>query len=379
MTIHTTRHGLTVETHRVSPKEAYSLLEAPWRELQTNKETRFFLSWCWIGQWLESLPDSIIVHTFSIYENNILVGVSAVPEHHRKSIFGPIKQGYLNRTGKDDLDQIWIEYNKVLTTFTDPAGIASLYESIMEVAKLDELMIMVMAGSDYVNATEFKLLESMYNVEIEYEENGYYLPLYDDVDAEKQYSKSLKRQLKQTANAAASLGMNLRFEVINETERMIQLIEASDWWHIQKWDGTDTPSGFTNPHFKNFHKSLIARHGTSANGRRVRMFALWDEDKLLGVMYGFQEGNWFGFYLSSMKPMEDNRLRLGLYLHHMAIHAMSACGVTIYDFMAGEARYKKQFGSLCMSYGKMKIQRKRLAIEAENWLKRVKKLLKNNS
>ncbi|MBD78168.1 MAG: hypothetical protein CL840_04360 [Crocinitomicaceae bacterium] len=379
MPFHTSRHGLTVQSHRVSPQEAYSLLESPWQELQCIQHTKFFLSWQWIGQWLISLPKDIKVNTFAVYRNSVLVAVAAVPERCRKSIFGRVKQGYLNRTGEDELDQVWIENNKVLTTLVGAVDIASIYEVIIETAKLDELMIMVMSGDDYVNATEFKLLNSKYNVEVEYEENGYYLPIHHDINVEKKYSKSLKRQLKQTVNAASSLGMNLRFEVINDSIHMIQLLEASEFWHIAKWDGTSTPSGFTNTHFKNFHKALISQTGSSACGRRVRMFALWDGDALLGILYGLQEGDWFGFYLSSIKPMDDNRLRLGLYMHHMAIHAMSACGVLVYDFMAGEARYKKQFGSLCMSYGKMKIQRKRLSIQSENWLKRMKMLLKNKS
>ncbi len=379
MTSRTSRHGLTVNTQNVTAKEAYSLLKEPWCELHDKQQTKFFLSWEWIGQWLLSLPSDINVNTFIFEKNNELVGVAAVPERYRKSIFWNVKQGHLNRTGDDTLDQIWIENNKVLTSLSNSVDIAAFYELIMEEAHLDELMISVMSGADYVDATEFKLLKSMYNVELEYEENGYYLPINKDTPIQSKYSKSLKRQLNQTIKAGGESSLNFRFEEITDPQCMRNTLEEASCWHIGKWENSNTPSGFTNAHFKEFHNNLIAASDSMPCRRRVRLFSLFDGDSLLGVLYGLQEGGWFGFYLSSIKPVDDNRLRLGLYMHDMAIKRLSDSGVSIYDFMAGEARYKKQFGSMFMRYGKMTIQRKRLALDAEKWLKRVKKLIDKKS
>jgi hypothetical protein len=379
MTSLISRHGLTVNTQKVTAKEAYSLLKEPWCELHDKQQTKFFLSWQWIGQWLLSLPSDINVNTFVFERNNELVGVAAVPERYRKSIFWSVKQGHLNRTGDDTLDQIWIENNKVLTSLSNPVDIAAFYELIMEEAHLDERMISVMSGDDYIGATEFKLLNSMYNVELEYEENGYYLPIKKGPHLQSKYSKSLKRQLKQTIKTGTELSWGFRFEEITEPQCIRDTLEEASCWHIGKWENSSTPSGFTNPHFKEFHNNLIATSGSTSCRRRVRLFSLFNGDSLLGVLYGFQEGDWFGFYLSSIKPVADNRLRLGLYMHDMAIKRLSDSGVSVYDFMAGEARYKKQFGSMFMRYGKMKIQRKRLALNAEKWLKRMKKLIDKKS
>lgn len=379
MTSRISRHGLKVNTQKVTAKEAYSLLKRPWCELHDKQQTKFFLSWQWIGQWLLSLPSDIIVNAFIFEKNNEFVGVAAVPERCRKSIFWNVKQGHLNRTGDDVLDQIWIENNKVLTSLSNTNEIAALYELIMEEAHLDELMISVVSGDDYVGATEFKLLKSMYNVGLEYEESGYYLPLNEGIPIQNKYSKSLKRQLKQTVKAGGDLSLDFRFEEITNPQCMINTLEEASCWHIEKWENSNTPSGFTNAHFKDFHNKLITASGSMSCRRRVRLFSLFDGDSLLGVLYGLQEDGWFGFYLSSIKPVDDNRLRLGLYMHHMAIKSLSDSGVSVYDFMAGEARYKKQFGSMFMRYGKMTIQRKRLALNAEKWLKRVKKLIDKKS
>lgn len=372
------RHGITVHFEKVTPKEAHVLLSEPWCKLNNEQQTKFFLSWQWIGPWLLSLPSSIKVNTLVFEKNDEVVGVAAVPELFRKSLFWKFKQGHLNRSGDDSLDQIWIENNKVLTSLKNPAYLASLYELIMEEACLDELMITVMSGEDYANATEFKLLQSLYNVEIEYEENGYYLPIYKDESVEKKYSKSLKKQLKQTVNCADSLGLNLRFEEVTDAVSMKEILEKSSHWHIEKWRDTATPSGFANEHFVGFHRELIDNSEIKERCR-VRLFALWDGDLLLGILYGMQEKDWFGFYLSSIKQTNDNRLRLGLYMHHKAIGSLAKDGINVYDFMAGEARYKKQFGSICMRYGKMAIRRKKMALDAERWLKRMKNLIDKKS
>jgi hypothetical protein len=93
--------------------EELSELKSQWLDLEQNSNNcSFFVSWCWIGLWLETLSEEVWLLKAQTGNTIVALGL-LVPE----SIgVGPFRKTrlHLNKTGEAALDQIWTEYNDVV-------------------------------------------------------------------------------------------------------------------------------------------------------------------------------------------------------------------------------------------------------------------------
>ena len=69
-----------------------------WQDLEKRAESNVFLSWAWIGNWLEIITGKVFLVEAVV--NDQVVGLGFFVEKTRR-IFGlfPIKQWHLHRTG----------------------------------------------------------------------------------------------------------------------------------------------------------------------------------------------------------------------------------------------------------------------------------------
>src|SRR5207248_7382359 len=76
-----------VLTERLAPKARLCALppleslEREWRALEVNSDAAFYLSWCWIGTWLECLPPGTVPQLMRIEIGDRLVGLGLLARH----------------------------------------------------------------------------------------------------------------------------------------------------------------------------------------------------------------------------------------------------------------------------------------------------------
>jgi CelD/BcsL family acetyltransferase involved in cellulose biosynthesis len=90
-----------------------------------------------------------------------------------------------------------------------------------------------------------------------------------------------------------------------------------------------------------FHRALVSRAWPEGGVELLRIRA---GEKPIGYLYNFLWRGWVGYYTSGFVYTDDNRLKPGLVAHWLAIERHLAAGARIYDFMAGESRYKASLG-----------------------------------
>jgi hypothetical protein len=102
------------------------------------------------------------------------------------------------------------------------------------------------------------------------------------------------------------------------------------------------------------------------------------KEELAGCLYCFIDNNCAYFYLSAYKPIEDNRIKLGLSLHSLFIQWLieNRSDIKKYDFLAGEARYKKSLSSHQDDHSYIVVQKDLLKFKVEKLLIGVKNKLK---
>jgi CelD/BcsL family acetyltransferase involved in cellulose biosynthesis len=111
--------------------------------------------------------------------------------------------------------------------------------------------------------------------------------------------------------------------------------------HQRYWTGRGEPGGFAFPFFERFQRRLIRiciPHGT------VEMVKVAAGEHVIGYVYNLVYRGHVYAYQTGIHYEDDARLKPGLVSHSLCIENHLRSGDHVYDFMAGEYRYKANLG-----------------------------------
>lgn len=311
-----------------------------WHELYTRNETAsVFLSWNWICRWLDTLPEPPIVVEAKLESQCLGLGIFYAKS---KFIFPGwfVKQIWLHRTGAPLLDQVWIEHNDFLldnrfTVETRQAMIAYVSTEL----KWHECFIGL---TDYDVLQHFDAMTSNKRIDIDSPEYSVDLTSFSSVsDYLNSLSKNTKQQIKRSFKLLGQHGQLLLQEILTPEEQISAFKDMSKI-HIDKWRKTKFGSGFDNRYFNQFHKTLLHK---DPNHQFSTIFCLSLNEQKLAFIYLLKDNDCWYFYLSAIKSFEDNRIKVGLVAHVMIIEDAIKNSIKKYDFLAGDARYKRSLSN----------------------------------
>ena len=315
-------------------------LAEKWQDLYGRNDTpSVFLSWNWICRWLETLPSAPIVVEAKLENQCVGLGIFYVKS---KFIFPGwfIKQIWLHRTGDIPLDQVWIEHNDFLLDGSFVKDIRqAMVAYISYELKWHECFI-GLNGCDVLK--DFDAISSCKRIDID--SPDYYVNLNDFKtldDYVNSLSKNTKQQLLRSFKLLREDGQLILHEAHSLDEKMSAFKQMAAI-HIDKWRNTAYGSGFDNSHFNDFHKDLIS---TDPENHFSSIFCLSLNDQKLAFVYLLKVKDCWYFYLSAIKAYDDNRIKVGLVAHAMIIEAAIKQNISKYDFLAGDARYKRSLSN----------------------------------
>ncbi|MBU2924927.1 GNAT family N-acetyltransferase [Colwellia sp. 1_MG-2023] len=358
--------------------EKIEQLKKSWLRLESIASPSFFLTWRWIGSWLEQIKNTskLILVEATQNDRTVALGIFIEKDTTKYGLFKR-KQWYLHRTGNDCKDQIWIENNTFLTTNENKdVIIQAIWQTLLShYNHVDEFIIAI--NNDQPSKEQLSCTNK-YSIIKNNTENGYFITL-DKINTIDDYfsslSKSTRKQLKRSHTLLTQQN-EFKFSVTIAPEQQTQILSKCQQWHIDKWKDTETPSGFTNPQFTGFHKNLIHSDHTTSN---TVVASLMINNELYGCLYCFLNHNCAYFYLSALKPIADNRIKLGLSLHALFIQWLieNKPNIKKYDFLAGEARYKQSLSNQKNEHCYLVIQKESIKFKLENLLINLKNKLQN--
>ncbi|MBO9490496.1 GNAT family N-acetyltransferase [Endozoicomonas sp. G2_1] len=333
-------------------------IAALWLELEKNSSTSFFLTWDWIGSWLKQLPmDFFLV---KVLQSKRLVGLAVIVEKRRKTlgVFNT-SQWWLNRSGCHAYDQCWIEENTALAAIGYEHIVNRAICSFLLKQKQWQEFILGMAGKEvyqeYAGIADRKriLIDDVgYSVTLESDEWQY---------AAQVLSRKTRQKIRQTEKILSSQG-ELCFEVLtgradkNEQYTNIQRL------HKFRWQGTVTPSGFENMHFQAMIHNLIQNDKTEFS-------VLTLNQSPVAYLINFVHEGKVNFYLSALERFSDPKVKVGMLVHQKSIEYYANRGMSVYDFLAGEARYKA-------SMSNVKYEQKMIVFYRESTLLRIERFMR---
>jgi CelD/BcsL family acetyltransferase involved in cellulose biosynthesis len=352
-------------------------LEPMWKDLERRARASFFLSWHWMGTWLNWLPAEVELQMLQVEHGGVVVGLAflarrVLRRHHllwSRALF-------LNRSGDASLDEISIEHNGILAVQGSEAEVtrAGVRHLIDREKRWDELFLDAVGDPSALARARF---------------DGARVHVVREGPA-----RNVDLGAVRAANGrfADLLGRNTRYQVrrsLRELEGIgpVRLDEAHDRGearaylarlaelHQGYWHARGMPGSFAKPAFGRFHEQLIEREFDSGVLQLLRLTAGGRE---LGYLYNHLYGGRVHSYQSGFSYPDESapqHYRPGLVAHALAIEHNAERGHAVYDFLAGDSDFKRRLATGFEPLAWMVVQRPRLKLRLENVARRARRTI----
>ena len=293
----------------------------------------------------------------------------------------PVRVLALNQTGRPMLDQPWIERNGFFCA--SPAQFSThlsiLLDKLMARRNWDELRIGGLVDERAHEALYLAARKGL-NARLEIEQPSFAVDL-DEIrsrhagDYLAALSPNTRQQLRRAQRAAEKVLGPLTLDIASSLDEALEWFDATGPLHKARWHDAESQvddSGFNNPDFVDFHRRLIT-HAFAANG--IQYLRLKAGDATLAYLYNFVSGRDVHFYLSGIDYTVGEQFRPGMLAHWMAIELNLTANRRSYDFLAGDARYKRSLSTRQDCTLWLVLQRPRWRLQAESFGRRWKRKL----
>ena len=354
---------LAVSQHAVTDLR---LLQAEWEDLESRSAPTVFLSWQWLGHWLEVYQPEVRV--LKVTENGRLIGLGMIVVSSERR-HGVLRSRCLrlHQTGSRVLDQIWIEYNGFLAEHGRDRDVSAACLDYL-VADKEEWDEFVVGAIDADEADFYAETTGLFK-HVRWEAPCYGVDLDQLRRNGKHYLDTLSRNTRYQINRAHRLYEERGPVALvrpDSVEEALAVFDSIGPRHLERWGSGPDQSGYANPDFVRFHRSLIRSQWPEGG---VDLVSLRAGDDVIASFYNLLHNQVVYFYLGGMMTETDNKLKPGLLGHSLCIEDYRQHGFHYYDFMGGEERYKSNLGERHRHLVQVALQRPRFKLKLEQALR----------
>ena len=290
-----------------------------------------FLSYSWVNAWINTLAEVPLVALLRKDNEEIGMCFLGVQKH---SYFGlKIRTAFLNQVGNEKTDQIWIEYNGVICL----SGFRDLFfrELFKELARngIDRLII---------SMTEKEISQTILKQSQLFAKHistiGFvaHLSKSKDVLSSHFISKNTRNQIKRSNKKIEDLYGPLTIRKGVTFQEKIEIFEKLATMHRIQWGHTREGSGFNNSYFTQHHMTLLEESDF------FELVEVKGGETVLGCAINFLFDKTVYFYCSGINhQISTKHIKPGYSMHSILMEFYRKQGFERYDFMGGDAQYKK--------------------------------------
>lgn len=311
---------------------SYDYLDSLYQQVFADHYTcHFFLSKYWMYPWLKRTNPKPLLFIFS--DTAAIVGFAFVGVK-----CGALGNTYfLNQSGNTSQDQIWIEYNDIISSESHLACRYALLSHLSNQPKAFKLICN--------NAIHNGWSTPQWRTWSEQSIIGY-KSVVDDRAVASGFSKNTKSQISRARNYITKTYGPIQLKVI-ETKELDSSLDELSRLHIKHWRNHPLGSGFDNEAFVDFHKNINSNY----LNKKTAILKFTSHDTLLGYLYFFIDKQQVYFYLSAINYIDKhNNYKPGMVMHTMAMEHFATLNYLVYDFLAGDARYKTSLSNETYSF-----------------------------
>ncbi|MBF0480994.1 MAG: GNAT family N-acetyltransferase [Desulfovibrionaceae bacterium] len=325
----------------IDVKSNIEKIESLWNEYCLSSDHSYFMSPGWIHAWIEcfSAGEQFQLMTIKNGTSPIYATIVNFKRQFRGGIF-PSRVLNINCTGDYEKDSVCIEYNHFLQLGDDSFDINEFLKSID--TPWDEIYIPGMCldrnpgkairecDQDWVIYDYDKPNFSVDLCVIPQERTGY-------VDS---LSKSTRNHIRRTIkfyDAVGEIKLRRAASIEEALGMLADLIELKKII-LSKRNGASS----LNEHFVKHSTALIRNRFETGE---IQMLKIQAGDQVIGYIYNLVYHGHVYFYQSGFHYERDNKASPGMLANAEAIVYNARLGNKVYDFLAGEERYKECFAN----------------------------------
>jgi hypothetical protein len=183
-------------------------------------------------------------------------------------------------------------------------------------------------------------------------------------------SSNTRQALRRARRQLESSVGPLRVDAAESIDESIQWLHALAVWHRARWTSRTRYVGFDAPSFTAFHEHLIQCAFDDGKIQTLRVSA---GDQPIAYLHNFVLGGRVHFMLSGIDYQNFSSYKAGLLAHWVAIEWCMQQGLNLYDFLAGESRYKESLATDESHQTWITLWRPRLHLRIEEALRTIKR------
>ena len=352
------------------------------RALRLLNERQFdsvYLSKYWFAASIESWRDRASFETIELVSKSgapvwALIGKKREWRHR----IMPVRVLALNQACEPMLDQPWIERNGFFGEHPQDfeGHLGQLLETLLQDENWDELRLPGLTG-EFARHALYQAARMGLIARIDLEQPSFNIDLNGirnkhSGDYLSALSANTRQQLRRSRRLAEKTFGPVVLEEAESADQALQWFDETAPLHRARWEETDSSSfnsGFDNPDFVTFHRRLIELGFAE---RTIQYLKCSAGGVTFAYLYNFVAGDRVHFYLSGVNYGISHAIRPGMLAHWMAIEKNLNNGQSLYDFLAGDARYKRSLSTGEDRTLWLVIRRPRLRLEMESWARQLK-------
>lgn len=300
-----------------------------WRALEADAEPNatIFRSWTWVGaDAANRYTDPFLIEA---NESDRTVGLALFNRTR-----GLPSRLHLSESGRPDIDRVFIEHNGPLLARDAPPG------------TLTAMLRLLRGRAATLSGVNTRTLDAASNAELAPRVVQTRIAPFVDLQSGNfldGLSANTRQQLRRSARLfEQAAGAPLSIASAPNVAAATEWLDALAVFHQQTWQARGKPGAFADASFVRFHHALIA---AGLPRGQVEMLRISAGETVVGYLYNLRSGDRVHAYQSGFAYGDDPRRKPGLTCHHLAIERAQAEGVAVYDFLAGDDRYKQSLAN----------------------------------
>lgn len=340
--------SLRVETGPLTDPAALAL---EWQGLERESTASFFTSWAWTACWLEHLGRAAAARLMllRVIQDGRTVGLGLWGRHTlRRLRCLPSRALLLHTTGRPEFDDLCAEHNALVARadIADAVEMAACTALLERSGGVDQLVVprasvlpqAVVALSAHSGWHLRSAAEQAFRIDLRPLAASTATPYLETL------GPATRATVRRSLRLYEALGP-VCLDIAADVAEALDFLERLEHWHQRHWRVRGQPGAFANPRFGAFHRRLVASRFDAGAIRLLRLRAGTQD---IGLLYAFVHRGQVLAYQSGLRlDLIERNHHPGLVLHAMAVQHAVDSGLSGYDLMAGEARYKRQLAGEC--------------------------------
>lgn len=346
-----------------------------WQDLERRSRHSFFISWCWIGTWLEKLPPGTRPLVFVASQGELTVGLALlIPRRTRRYGVIASRRLYLHESGDPALDELTIEHNQLLADAALERAVAECFLDTLVRRRNPDWDELVLSGVPEDAALLNACREQGPTVVLRQSRAlpALYVDLdalaRDDSDYLSQLGSSTRSRIRRSLRAYTRTGP-VQVNSASTTEQAFDFFDQLVRLHEANWKKRGQAGAFPDHDIIDFHRRLIK---TCQPLGRVDLLKISTPGEVLGYFYNYVHDGHVYYYQSGFN-YANAKLSPGLVCNYLAIEHYRKQGARVYDFLAGDIDYKRRLADRSQQLNWVVLQRNRLRFRLENTLRALKR------